>query len=111
MFNIYERLCAGENLDDIAKQIETELNDAKTKFDAQQKADLKRKEFDAALDGLVNWIDKWYPHLDAKGKDFAVVYDEIWEMFKLLDVIPAEGSITKDADSIFNAFFKANNLV
>ena len=121
--DVYTRLCKGEKIEDIAKQMEKELNEAKSRYDAEvkakaeaeSKAAVKRQEFDKAMDGLVAWIVKYYPDLGMKEADFKGTYDEIYKMMSALDGISAVFAglgvdNPKNVSDPFEAFFKAYGI-
>ena len=121
--DVYTRLCNGEKIEDIAKQMEKELNEAKSRYDAEAKAKkeaeakaaVKRQEFDKAMDSLVAWIVKYYPDLGMKEADFKGAYDEIYKMMSALDGISAVFAglgvdNPKNVSDPFEAFFKAYGI-
>lgn len=122
--DVYTRLCNGEKIEDIAKQMEKELNEAKSRYDAEAKAKkeaeakaaVKRQEFDKAMDSLVAWIVKYYPDLGMKEADFKGAYDEIYKMMGALDGISAvfagfsTDNQVKNVSDPFEAFFKAYGI-
>lgn len=122
--DVYTRLCNGEKIEDIAKQMEKELNDAKARYDAEAKAKaeaeskaaVKRQEFDKAMDALCAWIVKYYPALEMKEADFKGAYDEVYKMMSALDglttfvtTINEPGKLKTTTDP-FEAFFKAYGI-
>ena len=121
--DVYTRLCNGEKIEDIAKQMEKELNEAKSRYDAEAKAKkeaeakatVKRQEFDKAMDSLVAWIVKYYPDFGMKEADFKGAYGEIYKMMSALDGISAVfAGLGVDNPKIvndpFEAFFKAYGI-
>ena len=121
--DVYTRLCKGEKIEDIAKQMEKELNEAKSRYDAEvkakaeaeSKAAVKRQEFDKVMDALCAWIVKYYPDLGMKEADFKGAYDEIYKMMSALDGISAVFAglgvdNTKIVNDPFEAFFKAYGI-
>ena len=120
MFNIDELMSLIEEHgeENVANAFADSINQAI----AERTKGSKEQDAQELMDTIYNFINKWYPELDAdsvprmSAEEFLAVLDlmmeEITLLKKMADRVKHKPNIVhvKDADDILTAFFKANSI-
>lgn len=110
---IYNRLLAGESIDDIMNQFAEEANEAQKRLEEERKAREaetadRKKELISLLDSALSWITRHFPALGIKEEDWD---DEDLEVMAGLVIAILNAEAGKKAtkilstDEVFDKFF------